>query len=143
MKQSDKSKIISAFKYIENELKFLSDYEQNVDWKVYQNQRAKRLEIERWVESLINATLDISKVFFILKGNEVPETSREILYKIGSQIFEKEEQAEAFSEFAKIRNTLAHRYLDIKWNDIKRFMKLAPELYPSFLRFIKKELTRK
>lgn len=119
MNQSDKTKIILAFEYIESELKFLSDYEQNVNWQVYQTQRAKRLEIERWVESLINATLDISKVFFILRGDEVPETSREILYKLGSQIFEREDQAEAFSEFAKIRNTLAHRYLDIKWNDIK------------------------
>lgn len=143
MKQSDKTKIILAFEYIESELKFLSDYEKNVDWHVYQTQRAKRLEIERWVESLINATLDISKVFFVLRGDEVPETSREILYKIGSQIFEKEDQPEAFSEFAKIRNTLAHRYLDIKWNDIKKFIKLAPELYPPFLSFIKKELGEK
>lgn len=33
-----------------------------------------------------------------------------------------------------------HRYLDIKWGDIKRFLEIVPELYPPFLNFIKKEM---
>lgn len=77
-------------------------------------------------------------------NEEIPETSREILLKIGARIYEKEEEALSFSEFVKIRKTLAHRYLDIKWNDIKKFMQLAPKLYPPFLNYIiKKYLCRK
>jgi uncharacterized protein YutE (UPF0331/DUF86 family) len=45
-----------------------------------------------------------------------------------------------FSELAKIRNTLAHRYLDIRWVDIKRFMQMVPELYPAFINFVRKEM---
>ena len=139
MRRADRSKLISSLDYLEKELPFLSGYEREIDWKVYQTQRSKRLEIERWVESLINATLDISKVLLTAGSEEVPETSREILFKVGSLVFDKEVKAEAFSELAKIRNTLAHRYLDVKWEDIKRFLQLVPELYPLFLDFVKKE----
>jgi uncharacterized protein YutE (UPF0331/DUF86 family) len=128
--------------YLEKELPFFSEYEKEIDWKVYESLRAKRLEIERWVESLINATLDISKMLLTIIGEEIPETSRQVLFKIGARTFEKEEEAEAFSELAKIRNTLAHRYLDLRWSDIKRFLQIVPKLYPPFLEFVKRELEK-
>ncbi len=139
MKRTDKSRVLSSLDYLEKELPFLSEYEKRVDWKVYQTERSKRLEIERWVESLINATLDISKVLLVVRSEEVPETSREILFRVGSLVFDKEVRAEAFSELAKIRNTLAHRDLDMKWEDIKRFLQLVPDVYPDFIVFVKKE----
>ncbi len=139
MHPTDESKLIPHIDYLEGELSFHSQYQKEIDWKVYQSQRSKRLEIERWVESLINATLDISKMFLAIMGEEVPDTSREVLFRMGSHIYEKEKEAETFSELAKIRNTLAHRYLDLKWNDIKRFLEIAPSLYPSFLDFIKRQ----
>lgn len=142
MHQVDKTKLIPHIEYLEKELSFLSVYKDEIDWKVYQSQRSKRLEIERWVECLINATLDISKMLLIIKGEELPETSREILFAIGSHIYTKEEDAGAFSELAKIRNTLAHRYLDIKWQDIKRFFQMASKLYPAFLDYIKNEVQK-
>lgn len=140
MKRADRSRVLSSLDYLEKELSFLSEYEQEVSWKVYQTQRSKRLETERWVEGLINAALDISKVLLAIRSEEIPETSREILFKVGSFVFDKEAEAEAFSELAKIRNTLAHRYLDIKWEDIKRFMHLASESYPLYIHFVKREL---
>jgi uncharacterized protein YutE (UPF0331/DUF86 family) len=138
----DKSKLIPNIDYIEKELSFLSEYEREVDWKNYQSQRAKRLEIERWVECLINATMDISKMILTTKGEAIPETSRDILFRIGSYVYDKEKKAEGFSELAKIRNTLAHRYLDIRWVDIKRFIEIGHELYPSFLDFVKKQIEK-
>jgi uncharacterized protein YutE (UPF0331/DUF86 family) len=90
------------------------------------------LEIERWVECIINATLDISKMFLTISGKEIPETSREILFQTGSRIYNELGKAGGFSELAKIRNTLAHRYLDIRWGDIKRFLEIAPESYSPF-----------
>jgi len=138
--QADKSKLILHIDYLEKELPYRSVYEEEVDFKIYHAQRSKRLEVERWVESLINATLDICKIFLTIKEEQLPETSREILFRIGSRIYDREEQAVAFSELAKIRNTLAHRYLDIRWVDIKRFMQMVPELYPAFINFVKKEM---
>lgn len=142
MHQADRSKLISHMDYLEKELLFLEAYKREIDWKVYQSQRSKRLEVERWVECIINATLDISKMLLTIKGEEVPETSREVLFQIGSHIYNREEAAEALSELAKVRNALAHRYLDIRWQDIKRFFQIVPELYPAFLNHIKKEMER-
>jgi uncharacterized protein YutE (UPF0331/DUF86 family) len=90
--KTDRSKLIPNLDYLKRELPFVSEYKREVDWKVYQNQRSKRLEIERWVESLINATLDIAKVLLAVKGNEIPETSREVLFQIGSHVFDREEE---------------------------------------------------
>ena len=59
----DESKFIPHVDYLERELLFHSQYEKEIDWKVYQSQRSKRLEVERWVESLINAALNISTSF--------------------------------------------------------------------------------
>ena len=142
MLQSDRSKLIPHVDYLEKELPFLSEYKKEIDWKVYELQRSKRLEIERWVENLINATLDISKMVLTIMGDEIPETSREVLFKVGSHIYAKEEEAETFSELAKIRNTLAHRYLDLRWNDIKRFLEIAPTLYSQFISFVKREMEK-
>jgi len=140
--QTGRSKLISYIDYLEKELSFFEAYEKEFDWKVYQLQRSKRLEVERWVECVINATLDISKILLTIREEEIPETSREILFQIGSHIYNREQEAEALSELAKIRNTLAHRYLDIKWQDIKRFFQIVPNLYPPFLDYIKKELEK-
>ena len=142
MLQADRSKVIPHVDYLEKELPFLSEYKKEIDWKVYELQRSKRLEIERWVENLINATLDISKMVLTIIGDEIPETSREVLFKVGSRIYAKEEEAETFSELAKIRNTLAHRYLDLRWNDIKRFLEIAPTLYSQFISFVKREMEK-
>jgi len=142
LRQADRSKLIPHIDYLEKELSFLSEYEREIDWKVYQSQRGKRLEIERWVECLINATLDISKMLLTIREEEIPETSREALFQIGSHIYNREKEAETFSELAKIRNTLAHRYLDIRWEDIKRFFQIVPKLYPAFLDYINKEIER-
>lgn len=140
MFQGDKLRLVPHIDYLEKELQFLQKYKKEIDWKSYQSTRGKRLEIERWVECLINATLDISKMFLTLSGGDVPETSREILFKMASFIYKEEEEAETFSKLAKIRNTLAHRYLDIRWQDIKMFLQIAPEVYPPFLKYVKKEI---
>ena len=142
MNQSDKAKIIPHVEYLEKELSFLQEYQKEIDWKVYQSNRSKRLEVERWVECIINAILDISKMFLVIKGESIPETSREVLFLIASRIYNREEEAEVFSELAKIRNTLAHRYLDIKWQDIKWFFHIAPDLIPPFMNYIKNELEK-
>jgi len=140
--QTDRSKLIPHIEYLEKELSFFESYKKEIDWKVYQSQRSKRLEVERWIECIINAILDVSKMFLTIREEEIPETSREVLFRIGSHIYNKEEEAEALSELARIRNTLAHRYLDIRWQDIKRFFQILPKLSPAFLIYIKEELER-
>ena len=139
MLQGDKIKLIPIIDYLEKELLFITKYKNEIDWNVYESVREKILEVERWIECIINATLDISKMILTLRKEDIPETSREILFKIAALIYE-EDTAEAFSKLAKIRNTLAHRYLDIRWHDIKSFLQTAQDIYPPFLKYVKKEV---
>lgn len=139
MLQGDKIKLIPIIDYLEKELLFITKYKNEIDWKVYESVREKRLEIERWIECIINATLDISKMILTLRKGDIPETSREILFKIATLIYE-EDKAETFSKLAKIRNTLAHRYLDIRWHDIKLFLQTAQDIYLPFLEYVRKEI---
>ncbi len=60
MIQGDKIKLIPIIDYLEKELLFITKYKNEINWKVYESVREKRLEIERWIECIINATLDIS-----------------------------------------------------------------------------------
>lgn len=140
MNQTDKSKIIPHIRFIEKELEYLEIYKKEIDWKVYQTQREKRLEVERWTECIINAVLDTSKILFAIGRKDVPETSRELLFKIGATLFKREEEAVSFSELARIRNTLAHRYLDLRWKDIKRFFQIAEKLLPTFSEHLKNQI---
>ena len=43
LRRADRTKLIPHVDYLEKELPFFSEYEKEVDWKVYQSQRAKRL----------------------------------------------------------------------------------------------------
>ena len=77
-----KEKVLPRLYFLESELSFQSAYSIEIDWKVYQSNRGKRLELERWVENIINATIDICKIFLVAKNEEIPETTRDILFKM-------------------------------------------------------------
>jgi uncharacterized protein YutE (UPF0331/DUF86 family) len=140
---AEKAKLIPHLLYLEKEFEFLPSYAHTIDWRVYQNERSKRLEVERWVECIINATLDVSKMLLATKRETLPETSRDILFQIGSLVFAGENEAIRFSELARMRNTLAHRYLDIRWQDIERFLRVSSELLPPFFAFLRREMEQR
>lgn len=113
---------------------------QSVTWEDYKDRR-KRREVERWIENIINASIDIAKVLLSIKGLEIPQTYREILRNLSlTNLFRKELGFE-ISEWASIRNKLAHEYIDIRWDAIKKFVKESQPLLIEFTNIIKKYLT--
>ena len=113
---------------------------QSVTWEDYKNRR-KRREVERWIENIINASIDIAKVLLSVKGLEIPQTYREILRDISLTNLFREELGLKISEWASIRNKLAHEYIDIRWDAIKKFVKESQPLLIEFTNIIKKYLT--
>jgi len=95
---------------------------QSVTWEDYKDRR-KRREVERWIENIINASIDIAKVLLSVKGLEIPQTYREILRNISLTNLFREELGLKISEWVSIRNKLAHEYIDIRWDAIKKFVK--------------------
>jgi len=132
-----KAKIVERLKFLEREF---SDIEKmkKIDWDDYRKDWFKQRVIERWIERLVMAAIDIAQIFLASEKREVPESYQDALKLFVSLNLKfSEKEAEAFSNFAKLRNIVAHEYLDIKWSKIKKFVAEAEKLFPKFIKKVK------
>ena len=134
----DKTTIEKRVIFLENECRDFSYY-RNFTYQDYQNLRKKR-EVERWVENIINATIDIAKIILASDKNIVPETYREALGKLDSRGEFKKETLQIISRWVSLRNILAHQYLDIRWQKISDFIAKGEAIYEDFLQSVKEIL---
>jgi len=131
----ERARVLEYLRFLENEF---SEVEQikSFSWQDYIQDSFKRKIIERWVENLVMSALDIAKVILASEKKEIPQTYKDTL-KIFGALYVDPAFGEKFSEFASLRNILAHEYVDIKWRRIKNFIDQAEKLYPVFLKKIK------
>ncbi|WP_258360068.1 type VII toxin-antitoxin system HepT family RNase toxin [Moorella sulfitireducens] len=113
--------IIRRLRFLATELEDLKAYVQ-MDYFQYQSDRKSRRDVERIIENLIYAALDIAKILIAGENLEVPETYRQAFIQLGEAGIINRELAIALAEKARTRNILAHQYLDIKWELIKDFL---------------------
>lgn len=128
MKEELKERLIRHLRFLEEEL---GDYHlfESLSWEEYSTNRSKRREIERWVENLVNSSIDIAKLILSLEGIEVPQTYRAIVSLLGSVEGFERQNAEELARYVRLRNVIAHEYLDVKWNSIKKFIEQSEALY--------------
>lgn len=98
--------------------------------------------MERWIENIINSSIDICKVILVSENIPVPDTYKELVVCISSVPGFNKERMDALSEWVRFRNIVAHEYLDIRWASIKRFVEEAEPLYKSYLKDVKEYLER-
>lgn len=86
----------------------------------FRSDRDLRRNVERWVETLINAAIDVGKIVLSASGRPVPYTYGQLLADL--------EAAPGFTALAgrlqplaAVRNLLAHEYLDLRFGRIARF----------------------
>lgn len=113
--------VIRRLRFMATELEDIQAYAQ-MDHHQYQGDRKSRRDLERMIENLINAALDIAKILSAGEDLEVPETYRQAFVQLGEAGIIEQELALALAEKARTRNILAHQYLDIKWPMIKDFL---------------------
>ncbi len=104
----------------------------NVTRERYLDDPFYRRSLERWLENLVNASIDIVKVVPAAAGLPMPQTYRESL-----------EETSAIAGFASIasrlarnvivRNVLAHEYLDVRFPEVQRIATEAGELYAALI----------
>lgn len=88
----------------------------------YSDDVRKRNEIERWVENIINAVIDISKIILASSHRLTPQIYRETVERGIWALGLPEEMSKSFEKWVKLRNILAHEYMDIKWKRIRNFI---------------------
>jgi uncharacterized protein YutE (UPF0331/DUF86 family) len=91
-----------------------------------------RRNAERWVENLVNASIDIAKILLASQGLPMPQTYRDALSSLS--VIGGFEVAEEAASFTRVRNVLAHEYLDITFPEIQRAAEGAERIYGGIVR---------
>ena len=141
MQREIKLRLIKHANFLESELQDFPSFRALL-WEEYQKERSKRRDVERWIENIINSSIDISKIILVSESIPAPDTYKELVASISLVPgFDKERMA-ALSDWVRFRNIIAHEYLDIRWASIKKFIEEAEPLYKNFLKDVKEYLEK-
>lgn len=133
----DKVRLLERIQFLESEFREIEGFKE-LTLEEYRQDKVKRRNIERWTENIINATIDIAKVVLASEKKEMPRTYEQALSSFGFFIGFEEKEANELSTFARLRNILAHEYLDVTYDRIKKFIIASPPLYEKILNFLSK-----
>ncbi len=103
------------------ELKDLETYK-NLDYNKYKEDKNTRRIVDRIIENVINALIDISKIIISEKKIEMPDSYAGIMEEISSVLKLNDQQKTELIQVSKLRNILAHEYMDIKFEKVKNFI---------------------
>ena len=137
LNELQKISIAKRIDFIELELKDLGEYE-GLSFDTYSQNRKARRDVERICENIANAMIDIGKVILAGEDIELPETYKDIFRKLIQIMIINEELGEGLSDLVRLRNILAHQYLDIKWEMIKDFIFHGKNDVKAFVLIVKK-----
>lgn len=142
MQEEIKQKLLMHLNFLEEELKDYPLFER-LTWEIFRTDRSKRRDAERWIENIVNSSIDISKIMLTSEGISLPDNYRDIVLSLSLiEDFDKE-TSEMLSRWVRFRNIIAHEYLDVRWSSIKKFISETNPLYEGFLNKAKKYLKRK
>ena len=116
-----KGRIIESLQFISGEMK---EFEKEYSAKTrqdYQEDRKLQKLMERTVENIITALIEVSGTLLSEEGI-TGESYSEILRRIGEFFGFVNEDQENLSKLAIQRNRLAHRYLNFRWQAISMYI---------------------
>jgi uncharacterized protein YutE (UPF0331/DUF86 family) len=118
LERQSRLRLIKHITFAENELQDFPAF-RSLSWEEYSNERSKRRDVERWIENIINSSIDISKVILVAENVPLPDTYRELVAAISLVPGFDKEPMKSLSDWVRFRNVIAHEYLDIRWASIK------------------------
>jgi len=133
----DKIRLIERIQFLKGEYQEI-DLFHPLTYKEYLQDKIKRRNIERWTENIINCTIDIGKIILASEKKEMPKTYEQVLFNFAIFISMGENEAENISSFARLRNILAHQYLNVTYQQIRKFLNESPRLYEKIFEFLRK-----
>ena len=128
MEREIKLRLIKHATFLESELQDFPSF-RSLLWEDYHKERSKRRDVERWIENIINSSIDISKIILVAENIPAPDTYKELVASIALVPGFDKERMGRLSEWVRFRNIIAHEYLDIRWASLKRFIEEAEPLY--------------
>lgn len=131
----DKDRLIKLTDFLETELSDCDKYK-DLDFKTYETNGEKRRSVERWIENIINASIDVAKVILASQKKQLPDTYIDTLKMLITLPNFDEKIAEKMAFFVKLRNIIAHEYLDLRFRQIQEFIKDSKNLYPYLVNYV-------
>lgn len=132
----DKEKLKKIVVFLEQEMHSY-DYFSVFSFADYQDVH-KRRDVERWVENMINSALDIGEIILASEKKKIPDYYKDVFVQLSLLPQFELMDVEKFTGWVKLRNILAHEYLDIKWQRINSFVKDSNLYFRKFLESVKK-----
>ncbi len=142
LSEEDKQRLMKVLDFLERELSEIDKFK-TISQKEYETEADKRRNLERWVENITNASIDLAKVILASEKRPLPETYAQLLSSLREFEDFNENTAQRLGEFAKLRNILAHEYLDLRYSKIQNFLEAAKEVYQELIDFGKRRLSEK
>ncbi|MEW6686358.1 MAG: DUF86 domain-containing protein [Candidatus Edwardsbacteria bacterium] len=118
---TERERLLKILNFLEEELLDLETFF-NIDYPIFERDKQKRKSLERTVENIVNAGLDIAKIILIMKNIGIPDTYREYFLKLLAADFLNHKLSSDLAKWVKLRNILAHEYLDIRWQNMRNFL---------------------
>jgi len=110
----------SLLQYLSEEIReFESEYADKT-WKDYQDDKKLQKLVDRTVENILTALIEICGTILVEEGIGV-DSYGDALKKSAKLLGFSEEEQDNLSRLAIQRNRLAHRYLNFRWQAIKMF----------------------
>lgn len=124
----DKTRLLERLDFLQSEMLELPEMKK-ITAPEYETNKSKRRNVERWAENILNAMIDIAKIILASQKKEMPKTYEAALSAFGTFAGLSKEDNEKLASLARLRNLLAHEYLDILFGKIQEFIRDFPKIY--------------
>ena len=137
LSELDRGRLRKTISFLKDEIKLGNKFSK-INQFDYQRDPIIKRAFERWVENVVNASVDISKVILASEKRPVPNSYRAILQDLSYVKNFDSKVAEELGNYAKVRNVLAHEYLDLRFAGLKKFVDKSESFYQYLIDFAKK-----
>ncbi len=137
----DKARLMSILDFLESELSDFPSFK-DLTQETYLKDSSSRRNVERWIENIVNSSIDIAKILMASSQKRIPQTYRGILENLSLMESFDQSVAQGLSDFARLRNILAHDYLDVRYKQITGFIAEAEPLYKKLVDFTNNYLNK-
>ena len=132
----DKNRVLLRVNFIIQQLSYLKEYE-FISFENYQNNFEKKATIERTLELMIQAAIDINRHLITKKLRlPFPETAKQSFLQLQQENILTEALAKQLAKSAGLRKILAHEYLELDDTIIYQSIPLALSQYPLYIKQI-------
>lgn len=137
LSEEDREQLEQIIDFLSQEVSDWGKFKE-LSWQEYESDRAKKREVERWAEQLVNAVIDAAGIVLASERRMIPETYRLMVRALGAvPSFDAGETCERLAHWTGLRNLLAHEYLDYRWKELSLFIQEAEPLFGDYIRQVK------